>query len=328
MFLKTPNFWRKRTIVSTLLLPISYLYYLGSIIIQLFTTKNTADIPIICVGNVTVGGAGKTPFTIALYYLLKKYGYSPAIISRGYGGTLQGPIKVDPELHSFKEVGDEPLLMAKQMPVFIAKKRYLAINLLKEHNFNVAILDDGLQNPDLKKDISLLVINGITALGNDYMFPAGPLREPLRKALQKSDAVIIIDHDRTCFAHRVNKPVIRGSIESASTQDLMRKKVVAFAGIAYPEKFFSSLESLSCNVINTKKFPDHHVYKDEELEQLIMQAKNNSALLITTEKDYMRIPEKYHKDILTLPIKISIDRENEEKIKSLLYKFNQKQITK
>ncbi len=301
--MKTPRFWHKKGVLSTALLPLAALYHIahryrvGAII------PKALSVPVICVGNLTAGGAGKTPVVIALLEHMLEQGIKAQCISRGYGGSTLGPVRVDPKTHTAEEVGDEPLLIAKHGPCWVAKRRLTAATAAVLESAELIIMDDGLQNPTIKKDMSFLIIDGGYGFGNGRTLPAGPLRETLREGLKKVDAVILIGEDTTAVQQLLppDLPILHARLEA---REVPQGKVVAFAGIGRPEKFFTTLRESGAEVVKAVAFADHHPYTEAELEALIKQANAHQAQLMTTEKDAVRVPEAYRKNVQVLPVSL------------------------
>ncbi len=309
--MKTPEFWQKNKGWSEILFPFSALYYLSVLARGKLARPKKADIPVICVGNVVAGGAGKTPVAIEVGKILKEQGVSFAFISRGYGGLLDGPVEVNPDEHTAEEVGDEPLLLARTAPCIVSKNRLAGINKAAENGAKLAILDDGLQNPSVIKDFSLLVIDGLYGIGNGYLLPAGPLRDKLDNTLRKSDMAVLVGEDKHNIIPEIEPhlPVLRATIQPSGNINPHGRKFIAFAGIGYPEKFFNTLENNSFRIMETRKFADHHNYNENDIKNLLKKAEKIDAELITTEKDLTRIPPEYHSKIITLPIEIIFEDE-------------------
>jgi tetraacyldisaccharide 4'-kinase len=294
--MREPAFWHRRSSwQSCLLTPLSAIY--GAITAwRMSQPGERIDIPVICVGNYHVGGAGKTPAVLALAALLKNLGERPCVVSRGYGGRLSGPVAVDTNLHSAADVGDEPLMMAAQAPVIVARDRAAGARLAWAQEATVILLDDGFQNPALSKDASLIVIDSGRGLGNGHVFPAGPLRAPLSPQLARTDALIVVgDGDAAeevvaaVSAH--NKPILRARLnaDSASIAMLQGKRVLAFAGIGDPLRFFTTLRANGIDVVKEKIFPDHHPFTPHEIKALTLDAAREALTLVTTEKDIVRL---------------------------------------
>lgn len=312
--MKTPSFWKNQTLLSIVLSPVGWLY---GIIVQArirFSRPFRVLCPVICVGNITAGGTGKTPVCMALAEMLKALGRHPFFISRGYGGKLQGVV-VDLQKHGPSDVGDEPLLLAQVAPVAIHSDRSLAAQLALQNGADCLIMDDGFQNPTLYKDFSFLVFDGAYGIGNGQILPAGPLRESLQNGLKRAQAVIILGEDIQNLAQKITLPLIYGQIASLSHTP-KHPKVLAFAGIGHPEKFYRSLDESGFQIMETRNFPDHHFYKDEELQTLVQDAQKKGWLLYTTSKDYVKIPTPLKKDIHVLPICVQF--QNPDILKRLL----------
>jgi tetraacyldisaccharide 4'-kinase len=251
---------------------------------------------VLCVGNYHVGGAGKTPMVLALTKMLRDLGETPVVLSRGYGGRLRGPIKVDPERHAAAEVGDEPLMLAWTVPVVVARDRIGGVALAMSQGASVILMDDGFQNPAIAKDASLIVIDGDRGLGNGRVFPAGPLRAPLPPQLERTDALIVVGDGTAANAVAAaiaarGKPVLSAHLraEDASLAPLRGKRVLAFAGIGDPVRFFRTLRANGMEVIRERAFADHHPFSKSEIETLITEAKRDALTLVTTEKDLARL---------------------------------------
>jgi tetraacyldisaccharide 4'-kinase len=255
-----------------------------------------AGIPVLCVGNYHVGGAGKTPTVLALARLLGELGERPVVLSRGYGGRLRGPIRVDPARHIAAEVGDEPLMLAAQVPVVVARDRVDGVALARSQRASVILMDDGFQNPAIAKDASLIVIDSDRGLGNGRVLPAGPLRAPLKPQLDRTDALIVIGAGTAAetIANAIaarGKPVLSAELRpaAASVAALRGRHVLAFAGIGDPGRFFKTLRRCGIDVVRQQAFADHHRFSNRELEYLFAAARADGLTLVTTEKDLARL---------------------------------------
>jgi tetraacyldisaccharide 4'-kinase len=255
-----------------------------------------AGIPVLCVGNYHVGGAGKTPTVLALAKLLSELGETPVVLSRGYGGQLRGPILVDPGRHAAIDVGDEPLMLARTVPVVVARDRIDGVALARSQGASVIVMDDGFQNPAIAKDASLIVIDANRGLGNACVFPAGPLRAPLPPQLARTDALIVIGRGSAAEAVAAavaarGKPVLSAHLEAddASVASLRGKRVLAFAGIGDPTRFFRTLRGSGIEVVLERAFADHHPFSQSEIETLTTEARRDGLTLVTTEKDLARL---------------------------------------
>jgi tetraacyldisaccharide 4'-kinase len=241
-----------------------------------------------------VGGAGKTPAAIWIAGELKRRGRRPAFLSRGYGGRIRGPHIVDAAQDISADVGDEPLLLARTAPTVVCRDRALGAQLIEALDADVIVMDDGLQNPSIIKDLSIGVVDAATGIGNGLVIPAGPLRAPLAAQLPLVRAILSIasgEADRGV----PSIPGWRGPVHSASLVAkgdagwLSGQRVIAFAGLGRPEKFFATLRSLGAEIVSEHGFPDHHPYTGADAERLLAAAKNARALLVTTEKDFIRL---------------------------------------
>ncbi|MEK9279699.1 MULTISPECIES: tetraacyldisaccharide 4'-kinase [unclassified Bradyrhizobium] len=294
--MREPAFWyRPRSAKSHLLQPLGTLY--GAIAARRMARKGfDAGIPVICVGNYHVGGAGKTPTVLALTNVLRELGETPVVLSRGYGGRLKGPVMVDRERHTAADVGDEPLMMVRDVPVAVARDRLDGVALAKSKGATVILMDDGFQNPRLMKDVSLVVIDSERGLGNGKVFPAGPLRAPLKGQLARTDALVLIGdgHAAEGVAAEIaarERPVLRARLkpDAASIARLFGKQVLAFAGIGDPERFFRTLRASGIDVARTRPFADHHMFSQAEIAALVADARREQLTLVTTEKDFSRL---------------------------------------
>lgn len=316
--MKTPGFWQDKNLVSDLLLPFGMLYNLATRLNILFSKPRKTDRPVICIGNLTAGGTGKTPVALSIADILQKLGCKPFFVSRGYGGTKKNVI-VDSQKHSAAEVGDEPLLLSRQAPVVVNPDRYAAAQKAVTSGAEVIIMDDGFQNPGLHKDLSFLVFDGGFGYGNGRGIPAGPLRESLRDGLKRAQAVIIVGEDKHNLAQKFSfLPVFKGIVTAQKTSSTNRR-VIAFAGIGRPQKFYNSMKEQGFELLKTVDFPDHHQYSAEELNLLIKEADQHQAALYTTTKDFVKIPTKLQKHFLVLEIKIRW--ENQQQLEELLKKY-------
>lgn len=265
--MREPGFWhRPSSWTSHLLTPLAALY--GAIAARRMQHAGIeAGIPVFCIGNYHVGGAGKTPTVLALAKLLRELDERPVVLSRGYGGSLRGPVKVDPASHSAADVGDEPLMLAATLPVVVSRARAEGVALARAQNASVILMDDGFQNPGVAKDTCLIVIDATRGLGNGRVIPAGPLRAPLSPQLARTDALIVVgegDAAQKIAAEVVSrgKPVLSAHLkpDDASLAALHGKRVLAFAGIGDPTRFFNTLRSSGVDVVRARAFADHHAF--------------------------------------------------------------------
>ncbi|MEQ8391367.1 MAG: tetraacyldisaccharide 4'-kinase [Thalassospira sp.] len=307
--MRDPRFWQHDGIVPTLLRPLSAFWRAGTCIRSLTTTARHPGCPVFCVGNFTVGGAGKTPTAIVLFEILTALGRTPHFVSRGYGGSIAGPHRVDPNNDRAAQVGDEPLLLAQHGPAWISRERFLGAEMAHAAGADAIILDDGLQNPSLIKDCSFAVVDSHYGIGNGQVMPAGPMREPLLNGLEKVRAIILIGDQTPKFITDLpaSVPVLRAQIEPINGADFANKKVMAFAGIGRPEKFYDSLKQVGAEIVKTQDFDDHHVFSEHELISLRTQAEQLGATLVTTQKDLMRLPMESRNGISSLDIRLAFD---------------------
>lgn len=281
--------------LSRLLIPVGALY--GAIAARrLSRTGLRAGVPVICVGNYHLGGAGKTPTVLALAGILRSLGETPVVISRGYGGRLRGPVRVDPDRHAAADVGDEPLMMARTLPVIVSRQRAAGVAPARALGASVILMDDGFQNPTLARDISLIVIDGDRGLGNRRIFPAGPLRAPLPPQLARTDALVIVGpgsaaDDIAASIEARGGPVLRARVvpDEASVAALRGRRVLAFAGIGDPSRFFRGLRACGVDVAAERAFADHHPFSQRDVAALQSAAEKDGLTLVTTEKDLARL---------------------------------------
>jgi tetraacyldisaccharide 4'-kinase len=294
--MREPAFWHgPASLKSHLLQPLAALY--GAIAARRMRRKGIdAGIPVFCVGNYHMGGAGKTQTVLVLAKLLRELGEVPVVLSRGYGGQLRGPVKVDPSRHSAADVGDEPLMLAERLPVVIARNRADGAALARSQGASVLVMDDGFQNPAIVKDASIIVIDSHRGLGNGKVFPAGPLRAPLGPQIARTDALVVVGDGvaakmlATEMAVR-GKPVLAARLkpDDASLSSLQGRRVLAFAGIGDPARFFNTLRTCGLDIVRERAFPDHHVFSQADIEGLLSEAKRDGLTLATTEKDLARL---------------------------------------
>ena len=278
-----------------------------------------AALPVVCVGNFTVGGSGKTPAALALAALLAETGMRPFFLTRGYGGRLAGPIRVDPEVHTSTDVGDEALLLARAFPTIVARGRPAGAALCANGGAGVIVMDDGLQNPSLVKDLAIAVIDGAVGIGNGLCLPAGPLRAPLAAQWPRAHAALVVGDGApgdalAKDAAQRGKPVLTGRLEPdpGVAARLIGRRVLAFAGIGRPDKFFRTLAECGATLVRTRAFADHHPYRADEIRLLLGEADADGLELVTTEKDLVRIaglagPGGAAARIQALPVRLAID---------------------
>ncbi|MFD2204374.1 tetraacyldisaccharide 4'-kinase [Kiloniella antarctica] len=338
--MRAPDFWKSRGLISTLFLPCSLFYVLGSYLRQAVTKPVKVSVPVICIGNLSAGGSGKTPITRSVAQTLTKLGFTPHIITRGYGGIEHGPLRVQPNLHKATDVGDEPLMLSSTLPTWVSRDRVKAAQLAIAQGGDILLLDDGFQNPTLFKDLSFIVVDNNLGFGNGRVIPAGPLRETISRGINRADAVVLMGPANeqpnpevaSYLAQPNDIPVLRAHVEpltaaksappsTSSLDDIKGKSIFAFAAIGYPQKFYATLQQQGAVLVGTKDFPDHHQYTQSDLANIIKAAENSGVdLIYTTEKDYVKIPEDLRDTIHCLPIQAVWD--NSKALENLLNKIS------
>jgi tetraacyldisaccharide 4'-kinase len=294
MTIREPGFWW-RPGTGGLLTPLSALY--GTVAaLRMKMPGQRAALPVICLGNLTVGGAGKTPAALAVAYLLLAARERPFFLTRGYGGRLAGPLRVNPAHHGAADVGDEPLLLARLAPTIVARDRPAGANFAQSAGASVIVMDDGLQNPSLAKDLAIVLLDGRRGIGNGHIVPAGPLRAPLGVQLGRAQALVVVGAADGAAAV-IDRAMRRGIAlfharlepDPGVVAAIGGRKVLAFAGIGDPEKLFLTLTEAGIEVAERVSFADHHRYSVAEAQDLIARARRSNLMLLTTEKDFARL---------------------------------------
>ena len=329
MRLETPFWWyRKKGVLASVLTPLAALY--GSIAAARMAkgAPYRARSPVICIGNFTAGGGGKTPTSIAVAHLLKAMGKTPAFLTRGYGGAAKGPVQVKDQ--DAEEVGDEPLLLVEMAPTFVSADRVAGAKAIEGSDADVIVMDDGFQNPSLAKDFSLIVVDAASGVGNGRVIPAGPLRAPLAMQIARADALAVIGEGKKAASlieafESAGKPVLKAKIEpNCDPRWLGVMPVIGFAGIARPGKFFATLKANGAGLIASHGFPDHHRFTERQARALLKEADQRKAMLVTTEKDWARLPDDDEDSAVaelkhrSRPFPIVIKFEDEARLKELL----------
>ncbi|HYE51438.1 MAG TPA: tetraacyldisaccharide 4'-kinase [Azospirillaceae bacterium] len=312
--MRAPGFWYAPPgPAAAALAPLGVLYAAGGRLRRRLARPWRAPVPVVCLGNLVAGGAGKTPAALAVMERLAARGLAAHFLSRGHGGSLRGPVRVDPARHTAAEVGDEPLLLAGTAPAWVSRDRAAGARAAAAAGAAAIVMDDGFQNPGLAKDLSLLVVDGGAGFGNGRVIPAGPLREPLADGLARAQAVLLVGDDRAgagaALAGRL--PLLRARLvpDAAAVTALAGRPCLAFAGIGRPAKFFDTCREAGLELAGAVPFPDHHPYRESEVAALLERARRLGATAVTTEKDAVRLPGPLRGEVAVLPARLRLEEE-------------------
>ena len=307
---RAPAFWAQPPgLLSDVLLPAGTAWDAAARLRRAFTRPHRAAVPVICVGNLVAGGAGKTPVVLALAAHLAGGGVAVHVVTRGYGGRLRGPVRVESARHDAASVGDEALLLARSAPCWVARDRADGVRAAAAAGARLVILDDGYQNPTIAKTVSIVVVDAAYGFGNGRVIPSGPLREGLARGLARADAVVLLgSEDSHCdpatLGICVARPVIPAVLRPVAGDRFSGTRLLAFAGIGRPEKFFAALRGLGAELVETRSFADHHMFRAREIYKLVATAERVQARLVTTAKDIVRVPPQMRAAIEVLEVEI------------------------
>ncbi len=330
MRLEPPGWWYgskpSDRLKTALLAPAGFVYGAAVKLRFALTRPYRSPLPVICVGNFTVGGAGKTPLALALAAIIGGMGRKPAFLTRGYGGRLAGPHRVDPDRDEASDVGDEALLLARAAPTVLSRDRPAGAKAIEALGADVIIMDDGFQTPSLVKDLALIAVDAGTGLGNGHVFPAGPLRATLAFQRARAHTVVVIgDRANAPGLPQGVIPIIEARLRpSGDTAWLRARPILAFSGIGRPNKFFDTLRENGAKLIEASAFPDHHMFTEDEARTLIAKADEASAALVTTEKDWVRIPPlpgplaRLKTAASPLPVRLELTEAGEQRLRERL----------
>ena len=316
--IKAPLFWKKKSIISFFLLPFSFFYYLGYLIYRLSKKEVEIGKPILCIGNIVIGGAGKTPLVIKIRQLLSNDFSKIFVLTRGYLGEKKGPLIVKTNMR-YKDVGDESLIHANYGSTCVSKNKIEGAKFCKKNGADLIILDDGLQSINVKKKMSLLVIDSSYGLENRFLFPSGPFRQPTNEALNSCDAIIILDKNfnKKKYEFISHKNIYTGYRELKFSKNI-KNKVIAFSALGNNQNFFENLLDHKVKVDEFISFPDHHKFSIIEIKNIIKKSEKKKLSVICTRKDYIKVPDQFKKKICVADLNLRIN--NSEKLRKFILK--------
>ena len=302
--------WKSKNFLSLLLFPFSILYYLCFVIYKISNKEKKCNIPVLCVGNITLGGAGKTPTVIEMRQILTKNFKKIFVLTRGYKGTAKGPLIVSKD-HSFHEVGEESLLHSHFGLTCVSKKKFLGAKFCEAQGGKLIIMDDGLQSIDIKKDCKVLVIDSEYGFGNKNIFPSGPLREPISSGIKNCDLILIIGNNSNIFEkNMIPKQKVFMAKKEISIESCKNKNLFVFSALGNNTNFHNSLLHSGFTIKRTKSFSDHYIFKKNDILSILNLAKKENLTVVCTKKDYIKVPEEFKNKITPVNLNLKIEKKN------------------
>ena len=313
--------WKSSNFLNLLLFPFSIFYYLSFVIYKISSKEKKCNIPVLCVGNITLGGAGKTPTVIEIRKFLIKDFKKIFVLTRGYKGTAKGPLIVSKD-HSFHEVGEESLLHSHFGLTCVSKKKFLGAKFCEAQGGKLIIMDDGLQSIDIKKDCKVLVIDSDYGFGNKNIFPSGPLREPIHNGIKNCDLILIIGSNSNIFEkNMIPKQKVFMAKKEISIESCKNKNLFVFSALGNNTNFHNSLLHSGFTIKRIKSFSDHYIFKKNDILSILNVAKKENLTVVCTKKDYIKVPEEFRNKIkpVNLNLKIEKKKKFEKRVLECLY---------